>query len=149
MEETFTTPADVRARWVSAEPLPDDDIIQAWITDAETLIYAEVPSIVANLTDDPLGQWRKKMVFVTVQVVSQALKNPEGIRQTQQTSGVFSNSVTYGAETIDGVLRLTPAQKAILTGHGKRHVGLDMTVQAPTLSPLDGVVINGPTREAP
>lgn len=146
----YTTPEDIRSRWLSTDPLPDDTVIKAWIEDAETLIFSEVPSLSDQLTDDPEGAWEKRLIYVTVHLVSGVLKNPEGVRQRSQTAGAFTDSVTFGSETIAQAMRLTPMHRAMLTPSGpKRHSGLDMTAAAQGNSPLTGAVINGPDYLAP
>ncbi|MBV7294926.1 hypothetical protein KRX51_03205 [Corynebacterium sp. TAE3-ERU12] len=147
-DATWTSPEDVRSRWLGSEDLPSSAVIQAWIDDAETLIFAEFPSLQERLTDDPDGTWRARLVYVTTQLTIQALRNPNGIRQRSQTAGDFTDSVTYGSETISGIMQLTPAHKALLNGAKPRHVGIDMTVDK-TTPPLAGVWVNGPDGTEP
>ncbi|SCX06766.1 hypothetical protein [Corynebacterium jeikeium] len=146
---SLTTPDDVRARWLSSAPLPDDTAIEAWIEDAETHILAEIPTLADQLTDDPDGQWRKRMVYVTVQLVMQALKNPDGVRQQSQTSGVFTNAVTYGTETITSGFTLSPVHRAMLTTGTKKNFGFDMTESRSTSHSLEYAWVNGPDHLAP
>ena len=146
---TWASPDDVRARWLGTDALPDDAVIQAWITDAETIIFAEYPELAARLTDDPDGSWRARVVYVAVQLTIQALKNPDGVRQSARTSGPFTESVTYGTETISGAMALTPAHRALLSGGRARHVGIDMTAPAPAPQPLQNAWVNGADHLAP
>lgn len=145
---TWATPEDVRARWVGTDPLPADEVIQAWINDAETVIFAEYPEIADRLTMDPDGVWRSRVVYVAAQLTIQALRNPDGVRQSARTSGPFTESVTYGTETISGMMSLTPAHRAMLAGGRPRHVGIDMTAQQ-AHHPLEGAWVNGPDHLAP
>lgn len=145
---TYATPADVRALWMGSDQLPDDTIIQAWLDEAEQMIFVEIPSVADRLTDDPDGEWARRVTFVEKQLVLNVMRNPDGIRQRSQTAGSYTDSTTYGSETITQVLDLTPAHRAILTGGGKRHVGIDMTETA-TPHPLDHAWVNGPDWYAP
>ncbi|MDO5535373.1 MAG: hypothetical protein Q4F65_12070 [Propionibacteriaceae bacterium] len=147
--DTWTTPDDVKTRWIGTAALPDDTIIQAWIEDAETLIFAEFPDLADRLTDDPNQQWRKRVTYVAAQLTIQALKNPDGVRQQAQTAGAFTNSVTFGTETISQAMSLTPAHRALLQVGRVRHVGIDMTPPPPAEHPLDGSWVNGPDHLAP
>lgn len=142
------TPQEIRDRWISNDPLPSDDVLQIWLDDAETLITSEVPSIVDNLTNDPDGTWARRVAWVQVQLVMQAMKNPDGVRQKSQTAGAFTEAITFGSETIMQAMTLTPAHKAILTGGGTRHIGIDMTERTPA-HPLEHAWVNGPDGMAP
>lgn len=141
--ETFASPQNIRDRWLSTEELPSDEIIQHWITDAETLIFSEFPDLRDRLTNDPHGDLHRSVAYVEVQLVSQALKNPDGIRQLSQTSGPFTTATTYGTETISQLMQITPAHRAILAGKAKKNFGIDMT-HHPQPHPLTGAWINGP-----
>lgn len=142
------TPQDVRSRWVGSDSLPEDDVLEAWLDDAETLIFAEVPSVMSRLTEDPDGTWTRALIYVEVQLVSQVMRNPDGVRQRAQTAGTFTDSVTFGVETIAQAMTLTPAHRSILTGGGNKHVGIDMTPTMPE-HPLGTAWVNGPDNLAP
>lgn len=135
---------DIRTRWLGNDPLPGDEVIAAWLADAETLIHAEFPDLADRLAADPHGQLRRRVIYVEAQLTIQALKNPDGVRQRSQTAGEFTDSVTYGHETIDAAMTLTPAHRALLAGAAGRHVGIDMTVPAAAEHPLAGAWANGP-----
>lgn len=147
-QTTYATPADVRERWVGTDSLPEDKVLQAWLTDAETLIFAEIPSVIDKVTNDPDGLWQRRIAYVEVQLVSQVMRNPDGVRQRAQTAGTFTDSVTYGTETISQAMTLTPAHRSILAGGGDKHVGIDMTPDQPQ-HPLLNAWVNGPDEHAP
>ncbi|WP_313007324.1 hypothetical protein [Corynebacterium variabile] len=147
---TYATPADVRDRWLSTTDLPADDVIQLWLDDAEVLIFSEYPKLADQLTDDPDGTWHSRIAYVEVQLVSTALRNPEAVRQASRTAGVFTESTTYGTETLAQSMELTPAHRAMLSGGAKKHTGFDMTAKPqPHGHPLDHAWVNGPTGTAP
>lgn len=143
MSESQATPQAIRERWIGTDNLPSDRVIQTWLDDAETLIVSEVPTIIDNLTNDPDGHWARRVAWVQIQLVMQAMKNPDGVRQKSQTAGVFTEAITYGSETIRDAMVLTPAHRSILTGGGGSHFGLDMTEQ-PRPHPLANAWVNGP-----
>lgn len=144
------TVADVAARWTGSTPLPEDDIVEAWLGDAETVILAEFPDILDRMAGDDGDLWRSRVVYVATQLTIQALKNPDMARQRARTAGEFTDSVTYGAESIAAAMTLTPAHRAMLSGGRPRHSGIDMTGQAtqPT-HPLAGAWVNGPAGMEP
>lgn len=140
----YATPQDVKDRWVGTDTLPGDNVLEAWLDDAETLIFAEIPGIIDKVTADPDGTWTRRLIYVEAQLVSQVMRNPDGVRQRAQTAGTFTDSVTYGTETIAQAMSLTPAHRSILTGGGNKHVGIDMIPDLPQ-HPLDYAWVNGPT----
>lgn len=149
-QPTWATPNDVRARWLGTDKLPADAVIQAWLNDAETIVFAEYPALEAKLTDDPTGTWAKRLIFVEVQLATQALRNPDGVRQRSQTAGPLTDAVTYGTETIQASMSLTPAHRALLSGGAGKHTGIDMTAApAQPTTPLDGAWVNGPNGHDP
>ena len=145
---TYATPQDVVDPWMGTDKLPEDRVIQAWLNDAETMIFAEFPHLVDNITDDPDGTWESRIKFVEIQLVSQAMRNPDGVRQRSQTAGTFTDAVTYGTETIMQAMQITPAHRSILSGGGSKHVGIDM-IPNPETHPLASSWVNGPTGMAP
>lgn len=147
---TIATVNDIKSRWLGTDQLPADDVIQAWLSDAETLIFSEYPDLTVRLEADTEGILRRNVVYVEVQLTVQALKNPDGVRQRAQTAGTFTDSVTYGTETIQGAMTLTPAHRAMLAGSRTRHHGIDMTEPTrPATPPLLGAWVNGPRGYAP
>lgn len=146
---SWASPQDVRDRWLGSEKLPEDSVISKWLEDAETFIFAEFPDLPAQLTQDPDGMWRSRVVLVSAQLTIAALKNPDGIRQRSQTSGVFTSSETLGSETISSEFRLTAQHRSLLATRRRKHVGIDMTERRKPQSPLAGAWVNGPAGQEP
>lgn len=151
MEQTWTTPEDVKDRWLSSEEIPPDKLINMWIGDAEIYVMSEIDGLHEQLTDDPDGIWRKRFVAVISQLVTSILTNPDRIRQRSTTAGVFATSETLGTESLTSELQLSSIQRALLTPKGKKkHFGLDMTPTRATDShPLATSWVNGPDNLAP
>lgn len=147
---TYAKPSDISDRWLSSTPLPKDETIQKWLDDAEVLIFAEFPELATRLLDDRDGLWASRIVYVENQLVSTALKNPDAVRQSSRTAGVFTEANTYGTETLSQAMELTPAHRAMLSGRAKKHSGFDMTGSTPSTVPdLTGAVINDARWGAP
>lgn len=117
---TVATPDDVEKRWSSPKPFPDAETVQAHLDDAETICLAEFPDLLERIAADPSGQLEKNLVYVECQLALQVLTNPEQLRQTSQTSGPFTTSVTYGTETLSGRMGLSPQQRQLLGGDKAR-----------------------------
>lgn len=109
----WATPADVIDRWVGPGAPTDEDLIQRWIDDAETVLRYEVPDIQERLDDGRLTT--KAVVFVVVRMVTRALRNPRGVRQ----EGVGPFNVTYTGDR-PGDLWLSDDERAMLEGTPRR-----------------------------
>lgn len=149
---TISTPADVRALWLGSNPLPKDEIIDAWLEKAEILIASEVEDFDTRLDDDTDGAFTQKVIFVAVQAVMRIFRNPDGVRQKSNTAGSFSEQITWGTETIRQPLVIEPEELAMLTGRETSHyraTGVDMIAEQPTTPDLYHAWVNGPTGQAP
>lgn len=147
---TYATPESVQDLWLGTEELPSKDKIQKWLDKAELLIFTEIPTIADRLTDDPDQTWARRVAFVEEQLVMQVMRNPDGVRQLSQTAGTFTDSKTFGSETITQLMELTPVHRAMLSGSSGRHSGIDMTEDQSRLQhPLAGAWVNGPYGTAP
>ncbi|MCK7661974.1 hypothetical protein [Corynebacterium antarcticum] len=146
---TTATPETIRQRWIATTPLPDDEVIQHYLDDAETLIFDEIPDLRDRLAADDAGALTAKLALVEFQMVSQIFRNPDGIRQRSQSAGSYTDQTTYGVETLAGEMVLTPAHRAMLASGAKRAYGVDMTAAPHLESPLAGVRINGPLGTGP
>lgn len=117
---SWTTPAEVKASWIG-EGAPSSDVqIQTWIDKAEREIKFRVPDIQARITaeageDPPRTDLLETAKDVTVSMVIRVFRNPEGIRQTNITTGPYTSSKTYGGD-VPGGLGLTDDELAKLQG---------------------------------
>lgn len=107
---TWTTFADVTARWVGAGVPTDETLVAAVIVDAEAVIFSEFPAIQGRITAGTLPLNVVKMV--TVRMVSRVLRNPEGLTYWQQNTGPFGQARNYGQAGQD--IWLTPEEKEML-----------------------------------
>lgn len=109
----WATAADVTWRWIGDDAPSDEDRIEAWICDAETLILAEFPDLQDRIDDESLPLDRVRLVVA--RMVTRAFRNPTGTRQRQETTGPFSGSVTYAGDS-PGDLWLTDEERNLLGG---------------------------------
>lgn len=116
---SWTAPADVTGSWVGEGAPTDNALVQTWIDRAEREIRRRVPDVydrlISGLEPDLLDTIRD----VVVAMVTRVFRNPEGIRQWQESSGPFHRGGTYGGEA-PGVLDLTSGELAALRGVGRR-----------------------------
>lgn len=149
---THALPEDVRSLWIGSGTLPSNDVIQAWLNKAETLIFSEIDGLEDRLEQDVTGDVAKKIKFVSEQMVIRVFRNPDGARQRSRTAGAFTDAVTFGTETIRQALVIEPEERALLSGRPSkpaRAVGIDMIEQPKPTSPLLGAWVNGPAGTAP
>lgn len=112
----WATAEDVTDAWIG-EGLPDDPrLIETWLGKAEREMRFRVPDLAARIeaeADD--GDLRATAVDVAVSMVMRVLRNPEGIRQRNITTGPYTGSETYGGD-LPGGLALTDDELEKLRG---------------------------------
>jgi hypothetical protein len=96
---SWATPQDILDRWVGSDKPTDEDLIQALINDAESVILSEFPAIQERIDDDELPL--ATVVMVVSRMVSRLLRNPENLSYWQQTTGPFGQARNYGAGNSD------------------------------------------------
>lgn len=141
---TIATVDDVKDRWTAADPLPGDEKLQALLDDAELVCVAAVPALMEKVAQDSTGQLEKNVIYVECQLVMQVLVNPKGIRQVSNTSGPFSQAITYGAETIRAGMVLSSQQLQLLGAGKGRMFTIDITPKRSEFGLSPSQVINLP-----
>lgn len=132
---SWTSPEDVTGSWIGDDEPHDDDKIQRWIDKAERLIRFQVPTIVARIELDESGELLATTKDVVVAMVQRVFRNPEGIRQYQETTGPYNSGKTYAGD-VPGGLALTDEELQRLRGDsrgGQRMFGYS---QLPHTSPF-------------
>lgn len=117
---SWTTPDDVIDAWIGEGAPADEDQVQLWIDKAERFIRAQVPDLQARIDAQAEEEPARTdlvadAVDVVVAMVTRVYRNPNGVRQANETTGPFTTSVTYGGD-IPGALTLTDAECARLQG---------------------------------
>lgn len=115
----WTEPDDVLARWLGDKTPPPVTQITAWITDAETIIRSEFPTIQDRIDDEdePLSLDTVRMVVCSM--VLRVIRNPEQARS--ETLGPYS--FTRGGDS-PGALTLTAEERALLDAESSTIRGL-------------------------
>lgn len=117
---SWTEPTDVIGSWIG-EDAPDDIILlQKWIDRAEREVRFRVPDLQARLDADaallpPATDLLETAKDVVVAMVTRVFRNPEGIRQVNETTGPYTESRTYGGD-VPGGLGLTGDELEKLQG---------------------------------
>src|SRR5699024_5282641 len=100
----WATVDDIKDRYIGGDLPASDAEIQVLIDDAEDIIRREVPNI-EDLTDSgeiPENRVRR----IVAKMVIRVLRNPDGYRSTNLTSGPFSQGYTWAGDN-PGELTLT------------------------------------------
>jgi len=107
----WTSPQDIRDRWVGSDAPSDDDLLTALILDAEAVIVSTFPRIQERIDDELLSE--SVVTMVTSRMVSRLIRNPENLSYWQQNTGPFGQGRTFGNDkdiwlTQDERLMLAP-----------------------------------------
>lgn len=109
---TYAHVQDVLNRWIASSLPPSQETITAYLEDATDLIDSEFPTLAHRITTDTVLARRAKIV--ATRMVMRVLTNPDQLRTSMETTGPFSGSVTYAAETLNG-LYLSDEDRALLS----------------------------------
>lgn len=136
---SWTTPVDVTGAWIGEGAPTDDAKIQSWIDRAEREIKYRVPDIQTRIdaeTDEvpPRTDLLDTAKDVVVAMVIRVFRNPEGIRQTNVTTGPYTASKTYGGNQPGG-LSLTDDELSKLQGASEGAFSIDMIPSTSPFSP--------------
>jgi hypothetical protein len=146
----YASAEDVLSRWIGPNKPDDDDLVENYLEDAETIIRFENPDLDQRIVDET--NLRSLVNLVERRMVTRALKNPELLRQVAEGTGPFTESKTYGTETLAG-LELTDGDRVFLARPGaggeQKAFTIDLTQKRPPLADLQGALVNGPDWMAP
>lgn len=117
---SWTIPQDVYGSWIGGDAPSDTAQIELWIGKAEREIRRRIPDLVTRLDleaelDPPSTELLENIKDVVVAMVTRVFRNPEGVRQRNETTGPFTGSVTYGGD-LPGALTLTADEIDKLSG---------------------------------
>lgn len=117
----WTEPQLVIDAWVG-DGAPDDvELVELWVGRAERLLRRKVPDLQARLDSGLDPDLVDTVRDVVVDLVQGVFRNPEGVRQRQESVGSFAGSVTFSGDS-PGRLELTGDHLEALTdgAAGKR-----------------------------
>jgi len=116
----WATAEDVIDAWIGEGAPTDEDQVNIWLSKAIREVNYRVPDIQKRIDAEaaetpPRTDLLELAKDVVVAMVTRVFRNPEGIRQTNVTTGPYTNSKTYGGDTPGG-LGLTADELAKLQG---------------------------------
>lgn len=145
--EPWAIPDDVREAWIGPDAPESDAQLENWIGQAERLIRYHVPTLAQRIEDDETGELAATTRDVIVSMVTRVFRNPEGIRQTNRTTGPFTDSFTYGGDRPGG-LYLSDEELARLNGTTADTHAYTVSM-IPTDSPFASSFTRAPDRWSP
>jgi hypothetical protein len=119
----WTSSADVLGAWIGEDAPSDAALVDTWVGKAERLLRAKVPTLAVRVAADPVTEpdLLGNVKDIVTAMVQRVFRNPEGIRQRQETTGPFTGSVTYGGDQ-PGALFVTDAELSTLSSSGSTRV---------------------------
>lgn len=120
----WATVDDIKDRYIGGDLPASDAEIQVLIDDAEDIIRREVPDVEDLIESGEIPENRVRRIVA--KMVIRVLRNPDGYRSTNLTSGPFSQGYTWAGDN-PGELTLTDEDKDdLLPGMGgQRAYGID------------------------
>lgn len=134
----WATADDVIDAWIGEAVPGDKGQIDIWLEKATREVKYRVPDIQTRIDAEAAETPARTDLLetakdVTVAMVTRVFRNPEGIRQTNETTGPFTSSRTYGGD-VPGGLGLTDDELAKL--QGARQSGAFTVSMIPSSSPF-------------
>ena len=111
---TWVQASDVLNAWIGEDaPHTQEQVLDAWVGRAERLIRREYPTIQARLDSGDEPDLQDTIIDVVSSMVTRVFRNPQGLRQTQETTGQFTASMTFAGNNPGG-LYLEPEERDAL-----------------------------------
>lgn len=141
----WATVIDVKDRYIGGDLPASDSEIQVLLDDAEDIVRREVPNVDDLILSEDIPEARMRRVLANM--VIRVLRNPDGYRSTNLTSGPFTQGYTWAGDN-PGTLTLTDEDKDDLMPGigGQRAFSVDMMpdtagVEGPWFRGIDGTWI--------
>ncbi len=134
---SWTEPSDVTDAWIGEGAPTNTTKILKWIDKAEREIRYRVPDVQERIDAEAAETPARTDLIetakdVVVSMVTRVFRNPEGIRQVNETTGPFTSSRTYGGD-VPGGLGITDDELAKLQGARGGAFSIDLI---PSTSPF-------------
>lgn len=123
----WTLASDVVSSWIGGDAPDDLALIGVWVSKAERLIRSEVPGIMDRIAAGNEPDLLDNARDVVIDMVTRKFRNPEGLRQVQESTGPFAGSRTYGGNE-PGALYMTDddmKKLSVITTTGQRAFTID------------------------
>ncbi|WP_461004567.1 hypothetical protein [Trueperella pyogenes] len=109
----WTSAEDVIEAWIGENVPTNLPLLTRWIAKAERLLRREFPTLPARLESGKEPDLKETVCDVVIAMVTRVFRNPEGIRQMQETDGSFTGSVTFSGDQPGGLVLLDSERDAL------------------------------------
>ena len=140
---SWAQPSGVTGVWIGEGAPIDSTKVQSWIDKAQREVIYRVPDIQTRIDAEaaetvPRTDLLETAKDVVVAMVTRVFRNPEGIRQTNVTTGPYTASKTYGGDQPGG-LGITDDELAKL--QGVKSSGAFTVSMIPAASPFSSTYV--------
>lgn len=118
----WTSEDDVIDSWIGNDVPTDMGLVARWIGRAERLLRREFPNLQARVNAGGEPELEETIRDVVTAMVTRVFRNPEGIRQMQETDGSFTGSITFSGDQ-PGALALLDSERDALRDPGAASSG--------------------------
>lgn len=101
--DTWVSPDDVLDAWIGEDRPTNSATLSKWIGRAERLLRREFPTLQTRLESELEPDLQDTIVDVVSSMVTRVFRNPQGLRQTQETTGQFTASMTFAGNNPGGL----------------------------------------------
>lgn len=109
----WTEPSDVTQDWIGANIPADETLVGRWVAKAERMLRREFPTLDQRLKSGKEPDLLATVKDVVAAMVTRVFRNPEGIRQMQETDGSFTGSITFSGDQPGGLVLLDSERDAL------------------------------------
>lgn len=109
----WTEPSDVTQDWIGANIPADETLVGRWVAKAERMLRREFPTLNERLESGQEPDLLDTVKDVVIAMVTRVFRNPEGIRQMQETDGSFTGSITFSGDQPGGLVLLDSERDAL------------------------------------
>ncbi|VEI13219.1 hypothetical protein [Trueperella bialowiezensis] len=109
----WTTADDVFDSWIGANVPSEPLVVSRWIAKAERLLRREFPTLNDRIASGDEPDLLDTVKDVVIAMVTRVFRNPEGIRQMQETDGSFTGSITFSGDQPGGLVLLDSERDAL------------------------------------
>ena len=102
----WTLAQDVLDDWIGENTPPDPTVVTRWVGKAERMLRREFPTLQARIDAGKEPDLLETVKDVVTAMVTRVFRNPEGIRQMQETDGSFTGSITFSGDQPGGLVLL-------------------------------------------
>ena len=99
--------------WIGDNLPTDHALVGRWIARAERMLRREFPTLQQRVDNGDEPDLLETVKDVVTAMVTRVFRNPEGVRQMQETDGSFTGSITFSGDQPGGLALLDSERDAL------------------------------------